>query len=233
MDYLLAAIVGVGLAAACGLRAFVPVLGLALASKAGWVQLGPGVAWLGSWPAIAGLTLACSVEILGSIVPAVNHALDALAAPVATVAGGVVMASQLGSVPGLPDLGVVQVASIDPMLTWGAALIAGGGIAAAVHAGSATARAGSSALSGGLLSPIYGLIESLASIAASVLAFVVPVLFAIVLGFVATVLIVAAIWWFRRRSRRSEAQPVAVRVASTTNVGQTASAASSPLPSWS
>ncbi len=194
MEYLLAAIVGVGLAAACGLRAFVPVLGLALAAKAGWVQLGSSVAWLGSWPAIAGLTLACGVEILGSVVPAVNHALDALAAPVATVAGGVVMASQVGSVPGIPDI-----ASVDPMLAWGAALIAGGGIAAAVHAGSATVRAGSSAVSGGLLSPIYGLLESAMSVVASVLAFVVPVLFAMAVGLLAAVAVGLAVWLVRRR----------------------------------
>lgn len=206
MEYLLAAIVGVGLAAACGLRAFVPVLGLAVAAKAGWVELGPSTAWLGTWPAIAALSLACIAEITGSLVPAVNHVLDALAAPVATVAGGVVMASQLGSVsgfvPGLPE-GMSGIVAVDPMLTWGAALIAGGGVAAAVHAGSATARASSTAVSGGLLSPVYGVIESATSVVASVMAFVVPVLFAIVIGAGLAIglalAVTALVWWVRRR----------------------------------
>ena len=112
-----------------------------------------------------------------------------------TVAGGVVMATQVGQLPGIPD-----VVSADPMLTWGAGLIAGGGVAAAVHAGSATLRAGSSAISGGLLSPLYGLAESIASVVASILAFVVPVLFAVAFGVIAFILLGGIIWWFRSRS---------------------------------
>ncbi|MBL9118453.1 MAG: DUF4126 domain-containing protein [Phycisphaerae bacterium] len=195
MEYLLAAMVGLGLAAACGLRAFVPVLAMAVAAKAGWIELGESFAWLSSWPAIAGLLLACLAEVSGSLIPAINHALDAMAAPVATVAGGVVMATQVGQLPGIPD-----VVSADPMLTWGAGLIAGGGVAAAVHAGSATLRAGSSAISGGLLSPLYGLAESMASVVASILAFVVPVLFAVAFGVIAFILLGGIIWWFRSRS---------------------------------
>ena len=204
MDYVLAAIVGVGLAAACGLRAFVPVLGMALAAKAGWIELGESFQWLASWPAIAGLGIACTAEVGGALVPAVNHALDAMAAPVATVAGGVVMATTIGHVPGVPD-----VVAADPLLTWGAGLIAGGGVAAAVHTGSAALRAGSSAISGGLLSPIYGLLESVTSIVASVLAFVLPVLFAVVIGAVLFALVGAVIWWVRRRAAR----PIAPQLA--------------------
>ncbi len=202
MDYVLAAIVGVGLAAACGLRAFVPVLAVALAAKAGWLELGETMGWLGSWPAIAALLLACIAEISGSLIPAVNHALDALAAPVATVAGGIVMASQIGSVPGLPDALSPEILSVDPMLTWGASLIAGGGVAALVHTGSATARAGSTAVSGGLLSPVYGAAESAMSVIASVLAFVVPVLFAIAVGAMVAAGLFGLVWWLRRRSAR-------------------------------
>jgi hypothetical protein len=204
MDYVLAAIVGVGLAAACGLRAFVPVLAVSLAAKAGWIELGESMAWLGSWPAIGALLLACVAEISGSLIPAVNHALDALAAPVATVAGGIVMASQIGSVPGLPDALSPEILSVDPMLTWGASLIAGGGVAALVHTGSATARAGSTAVSGGLLSPIYGAAESAMSVIASVLAFVVPVLFAIAVGAIFAAGLFGLIWWMRRRRARRE-----------------------------
>lgn len=212
MDYLLASIVGIGLAAACGLRAFVPILGMALAAKAGWISLGTNFAWLSSWPAIAGLVLASGLEISGSLIPAVNHALDAMAAPIATVAGAVVMATQVGHLPGVPD-----VASADPMLTWGAGLIAGGGVAAAVHAGSATLRAGTSAASGGLLSPVYGLVESIASVLASALAFVIPVLFAVVCGalaLAAIAAIVAIVWQIRTRNGRRSRLPVKPRLES-------------------
>jgi hypothetical protein len=204
MDYALAAIVGIGLAAACGLRAFVPVLGMALAGKAGWITLGPSFEWLASWPAIAGLTLACSAEVTASLVPWVSHALDALAAPVAAAAGALVMGSQASSVMGLPD-----VSSVDPMLSWGCALVAGGGVASAVHAASATVRAGATGISGGLLAPLWGLAESAMSILASVLAIVVPVLFGLLAAMVAMGLALAAICWMRRRAvRRAAMRPL-------------------------
>ncbi|MDZ4828945.1 MAG: DUF4126 domain-containing protein [Phycisphaerae bacterium] len=218
MDYLLAAIVGVGLAAACGLRAFVPVLALALAAKAGWVGLGPGFAWLGSWPVIAGLTIATAAEITSSLTPFVAHALDAIAAPVAFAAGGLVMASQLGgsslggtaaSLAGLPDP-AQYISQVHPLLEWAAVLIAGGGLATAVHTGSASVRAGTSSVSAGLLAPVYGLLETAASLAASVLAFVVPVFFAILVGIVAAVVIAIAIALIRRHRARN-GQPVSTR----------------------
>lgn len=196
MDAILAVIVGLGLAAACGLRAFVPVLGIAIAAKAGVVTLGPSFEWLASWPAIAALTVATAAEITSSLVPVVAHALDAVAAPVATVAGGLVMASQLGSPVG------IDIEGMNPMLQWGAGLIAGGGIATAVHAGSATVRAGSSTISAGLLAPVYGAIETALAFVASVLAVVVPILFATVIGVVLTIATVVVVRLVRRRSAR-------------------------------
>ncbi len=205
VDYLLAGLVGIGLAAACGLRAFVPVLGLALAAKAGWVSLGPSFAWLATWPAIAALAAATLLETSASLLPVVSHALDALAAPVACGAGALVLASQfgasrLGSAAGLPD-----VSAIDPMLQWAAVLIAGGGVATAVHATSAAVRAGSAGASAGLLAPVYGALETGASIVASILAFVVPFLFAVATVVAVGLGVTVAYWLLRRRSRRRSA----------------------------
>ncbi|MBL9148220.1 MAG: DUF4126 domain-containing protein [Phycisphaerae bacterium] len=199
MDAILAVIVGLGLAAACGLRAFVPVLGIALASKAGFVTLGPSFEWLASWPAIAALGVATAAEITSSLVPVVAHALDAVAAPVATVAGGLVMASQLGGPIG------IDIEGMNPMLQWGAGLIAGGGIATAVHAGSATVRAGSSTVSAGLLAPVYGAIETVLAFVASVLAVVVPILFATLVGAVLAIAAAIIIYIVRRRLARRPA----------------------------
>lgn len=201
LQYLLAGFVGVGLAAACGLRAFVPVLGISLAAKAGWIQLGPSFEWMSSWAAIACLSVACLVELSASVLPVIAHALDALAAPVATAAGAVVMASQTGAIGAAGSIvGMPEIATIDPLLAWSAALIAGGGVAAAVHTVSATVRAGSSAISGGLLAPVYGVIESALSVIASILAVVLPVFFALVTTIVLVALIVIGVRVVRRRA---------------------------------
>ncbi|MFO0826785.1 MAG: DUF4126 domain-containing protein [Phycisphaerales bacterium] len=206
MEYLLASIVGIGLAAACGLRAFLPVLGLSLAARAGWVSLGPSFEWLGTWPAIAALGVATVAEVGSSITPIVAHALDAIAAPVAFAAGAVVMACQFGGTAAAGMAGVPDVSHTHPLLEWAAVLIAGGGVASTVHAGSATLRAGTSSLSAGILAPVYGAVETAASLVASVLAFVVPVLFATLVGAVAAVAIAATIWFVRRRANARRVQ---------------------------
>lgn len=204
MDYLLAAFVGIGIAAACGLRAFLPVLGLAIAAKVGWVSLGESFGWLASWPAIAALLVATVVEVASSVTPVVAHALDAIAAPVAAAAGALVMATQLGN-----PIGLVEVDSVHPMLDWAAAIVAGGGIATAVHAGSATLRAGTTTVSAGMLAPVYGILETVASFVASVLAFVLPVLFAVIVAAFIVAAVAATAWYVRRRTMRRRALALA------------------------
>jgi hypothetical protein len=74
----LALCIGVGLAAACGFRIFVPLLAMAVAARADWLSLGEGFAWIGSTPAIAAFAIATLVEILGYCIPWVDNALDAI-----------------------------------------------------------------------------------------------------------------------------------------------------------
>lgn len=200
MDFLLAGIVGIGLAAACGLRAFVPVLGLALVARAGWVELGDSFAWLASWPAIVALSLATAVEVSGALVPYLAHVLDALAAPVACAAGAFVLVSQAGA----HEIGPEH-RSIEPLLEWSAALVAGGGVAGAVHAASAILRGAVSAASAGIAAPVYGATETAAGIVASVLAFVLPILFAFLTVAALVLCVMFGVRVLRRSARRSPA----------------------------
>lgn len=200
VDYLLAGIVGIGLAAACGLRAFLPVLGLALAARAGWVELGESFAWLASWPAIVALSLATAVEVSGSLVPYLAHVLDALAAPVACAAGAFVVASQAGAHGFGPEI-----TSSQPLLEWSAALVAGGGVAGAVHAASATLRGAVSAASAGIAAPVYGAMETAAGVVASILAFVLPLVFALLTVAALALCVAFGVRVLRRSARRSPA----------------------------
>ena len=61
-DALLSLGVGIGLAAAAGLRVFLPLLVLGMAARAGWVPLGDEFAWLASSAGLAALSVATLIE---------------------------------------------------------------------------------------------------------------------------------------------------------------------------
>jgi hypothetical protein len=63
IDLALAACTALGLAAGCGFRAFVPVLALGVAGRAGIVALAPGLGWLAGTPALALFALAAGLEV--------------------------------------------------------------------------------------------------------------------------------------------------------------------------
>jgi len=171
VSFFLALCLGVGLAAACGLRVFLPLLALSLASKAGLVDVGSGFAWLGSWTAIACFSLAALTETLAYYIPWLDHALDTIATPAAAIAGTLVAATQLG----------LDAHAVDPMLKWSASLIAGGGAATAVQSTTVLARAVSTASTAGLGNSIVATVENVGAIVLSILSLVVPLLVGVLL----------------------------------------------------
>src|SRR5258707_15673586 len=78
MDMVLSLFIGVGLAAACGFRVFVPLLIMSLASRAevGHLVLGQHFAWIGSTPALLAFSVAAGLEIAGYYIPWVDNLLD-------------------------------------------------------------------------------------------------------------------------------------------------------------
>ncbi|PYQ56518.1 MAG: DUF4126 domain-containing protein, partial [Acidobacteria bacterium] len=78
METVLSILIGLGLAAACGFRVFVPLLIMSLASRAGvgHLALGPGFAWIGSTPALLSFAVATVLEIAGYYIPWVDNLLD-------------------------------------------------------------------------------------------------------------------------------------------------------------
>lgn len=186
-EAILGALVGLGLAAACGFRVFVPLLVLAVAARSGAVNLSSGMNWLSSDGAIVAFATASLLEVIGYWVPWIDHALDVVASPAAVVAGTIAAASQFA------DLG--------PMLRWTAAIIAGGGLAGAVQATSVATRVVSTASTAGVGNPIISALHSLWSLVLSVLAVVAP----IVAG-VLVLLLVSLVTWrvWRRFGRRRQ-----------------------------
>ena len=63
METALSALAGIGLAAACGFRVFVPLLVLSLAARTGHMTLGHGFGWIASYPALLSV-LAVTLPVL-------------------------------------------------------------------------------------------------------------------------------------------------------------------------
>ena len=172
---ILSVMVGVGLSAACGFRVFIPPLVIAIASKAGHITLGADFAWMGTDIALVSFGLAAVLEVGAYYIPWLDNALDAIAAPVAVVAGTLTSAAVFGD--------------MSPWLKWSLAAIAGGGAAGAVQLTTTVTRGASSAHTGGMGNWVVSTVEGAGSIITAVLAIVIPILvFSMVVLFIAVLI---------------------------------------------
>ncbi len=162
METILSLCLGIGLAAACGFRIFVPFLALNLASRADLVDLTGSFAWMGSTPALVAFAVATVLEIGAYYIPWVDNLLDTVASPLAVVAGVVVTAS--------------TVTGMDPLLKWTLAAIAGGGAAGIVQAVTGATRGASSLTTGGAANFVVSTGEAVGSVAMSTLSVFLPLL---------------------------------------------------------
>jgi Domain of unknown function (DUF4126) len=183
MEATLAVLVGIGLAASCGFRVFIPLLVASAASHAGYLDVAQGFEWLGTWPATIAFAVAAVGEVAAFYVPLVDNLLDTIASPAAVIAGAVLFAAVA------VDLG--------PFLHWTLAIIAGGGSAAAVQAGTVATRLTSTGTTFGLANFAVASLETAAGFAFSAMAIAVPVLATILL-----VALTAAMFFFGRRVLR-------------------------------
>ncbi|HTW92250.1 MAG TPA: DUF4126 domain-containing protein [bacterium] len=185
MQYALYVLLGIGLAAACGFRVFVPFLVISIAALAGHLRLAPDFAWLGSWPALIIFGVATLLEIVAYYVPWLDHLLDIAATPVAIVAGIVVTAS--------------VVTGMSPVLRWSLAAIAGGGVAAAIQLATVALRRASTYATAGLAHPLAATLETGGSVGMSILSLLLP----FVAGLLAIILILIATHWLLRHRARA------------------------------
>jgi hypothetical protein len=162
MQEALSVFVGVGLAAACGFRIFVPLLVMSVAAVSGHLTLAPPFQWIGTYPALITFAAATVLEITAYYVPWLDNLLDSIATPAAVVAGTVVTAS--------------MTSGMSPFLQWTLAVIAGGGAAGLVQTATVMTRAASTATTGGLANPLLATGEWVLSLLMSFLTLVVPVM---------------------------------------------------------
>jgi Domain of unknown function (DUF4126) len=189
VDALIGAFVGLALSAAVGFRVFVPLLLAGAAARLGYLELTSDMAWLGSDAALVALATATVLEVSAYYVPWLDNLLDAIATPTAIVAGAVAWVAVT------PDL--------SPLLRWTLAVVAGGGVAGAIQAGTALLRLQSSGFTGGLANPVLATAELLGALALSVMGVLAPVLAAVLV-----VLVLLGLGFlYRRATNRRNAAP--------------------------
>jgi len=181
-------LMGLSLAATAGLRAFLPLLGLALAAHFGLVHLNGRFAWLQSGAALVVLAIAAVAEMLADKIPVVDHALDALQTVVRPMAGVVAVAGTQ--------------AHMDPLMAGVMGLVLGAPLAGSVHVAKGGVRLASTAATAGFANPLLSLAEDVVTAALAFLS-----LFAPVIAFLVVLLMIffGLRLWYRARQRRAKA----------------------------
>jgi hypothetical protein len=175
---------GFALAATVGLRTFLPLLAAGLLGRFGYVDLGHSFEWMSGLPALVVFGSAVVFEVLADKVPGLDHALHLVESFVKPIAGTLVAASLF--------------TGLDPMMAVVLGLIGGGTIAGAVHVAKGTTRAASTALTGGLGNPILSLLDDVLAVGGIVLAFLAPIVAALIV----IVLVIGGLRLLLRARRR-------------------------------
>lgn len=192
METLLAILLGIGFAAACGFRVFVPLFFVGLAFRTGHLELASGFEWMGSTTALICFGSAMLLEVLAYFIPWLDNLLDTVATPAAAIAGTVMT---MGMVDGM-----------SPFLHWAIGILAGGGTATAIQAGTVALRGGSTLATGGIANPVLAAGETTASGGMVALALFLP-LIAGVVGLVLVCLTVfLLVQLFLRKRKMSDLQ---------------------------
>jgi hypothetical protein len=182
-EFLPALALAIALAAAAGLRAWLPLFAAGGLARLGVFDLGSSFQFLSSDKALVLFGVATAIEVIGDKIPAVDHALDVIGTPLRPLAGAVLAASILGTVT-------------DPLTAAVLGIAVGAPTALVPHVAKSALRAASSVATGGLANPALSFVEDAVSVVMLILAVLVPLV--VVALVVATVLLAAR---FLRRRR--------------------------------
>lgn len=156
-----------GLAIPAGLNAYIPLLAVAAAQKAGWLQLKEPYAMLGEWWAIALIAVLLLVEMVADKIPAVDHINDIVQTFIRPTAGGLLFVAISA-----------QAVDVHPALLIAAGVI----VAGTVHAAKATTRPVVNTTTAGFGAPFVSTLEDLVAVATTAIALLAPYLVAVAAG---------------------------------------------------
>lgn len=174
---------GLLLAAATGLRAFLPLCLVAWGTRLGWFEPHPALAWIGSTTALVCFTAAVVIEVLADKFPAVDSFVDSIQSFVKPVLAIAVMAAPL--------------VELEPLYAAVVGILAGAPIATAVHLVKAHNRLLANLFSFGFAAPVLSFIEDVLTLLIVLVAIVLPLL-----GLLAALLIILWIALFVPKRRK-------------------------------
>ena len=183
-EFIPALAMGIALASAAGLRAWLPMLTAGGLARLGVLELGPTFQFLASDKALAIFGIATVIELVGDKIPAVDHALDVIGTPLRPVIGAVLAASVLGAVT-------------DPLTATLLGVAVGAPTALVPHVAKSALRAVSTTTTAGLANPALSFVEDAITVVLLILAVLIPL---VVVALVALTLVVASRWLRRRRT---------------------------------
>lgn len=182
MELTSAILTGLGLAAAAGLNAYIPLVIVGFLQAFGWVDFGNPYDNLANPWVLTTLCVLLAVEFFADKIPAVDSVNDVIQTVIRPAAGALLMAASTG------------VADIPPWL----GLVAGLLTAGAVHGTKAAIRPVVNAGTAGAGAPVVSTAEDIFSTVLALAAILAPILVLVLLG--------AFVWlvvrWMRRRRAR-------------------------------
>ncbi len=189
-----AALTGIGLSAAAGLNAYIPLMVVGLLDRyTNLVSLPDAFAWLAEPWALIGVGVLLVAEFFLDKVPVVDHVNDAVQTFVRPAVGGVIFAATTAA----EDLENSTWVQERPWIP----IVAGVVVAGLVHGAKATARPVVNTTTGGTGTPVVSVAEDVAALGMSLVAVLAPVLVLVFLG--GFLWAVIAFWRRRRRRRRA------------------------------
>ena len=192
---------GVGLSAAAGLNAYIPLLALGLASRfLDFVLLPSGWAWLSNEWVLVILAVLLVIEFVADKIPVVDNINDWVQTVIRPVAGGIVF----GGGSSTKTAFVTDPDSFFSSNQW-VPIVVGIVIALVIHLIKAAARPVINTMTAGLAAPAVSAAEDAGSVTLSLSALLIPLLVIVVLALV----IVGFVSLFRRLARRKPSAPAA------------------------
>ena len=178
----------IGLGAASGLNAWIPLFCLGLAQRTGLVELSQPFDSMGSTPVLIVLGALLVLDLIGDKIPVIDHVLHAVGVVIAPASGAIVVLAQEN-----------LLTHVHPALAALTGMVLGG----TIHAGRSAVRPAVTAGTGGVGNPVVSIVEDVCSATLTALAIIVPVLaFGLVIALVVAGVVVFRRWRRRRAARR-------------------------------
>lgn len=177
---------GFGFASSAGLNAWLTLFLVALAGRFGFVTLPQPYDVMTSTPVLIGLFVIMLIEGTADKIPVADHASHLIHTVLQPIAGAILFASQ-----------AQIITDMHPALAFFIGALAAG----TIHGARATFRPVVTATTGGVGNPVVSVAEDVGAAALTIGTIIFPVL----IGLTAIVLLVVSVWFWRRRRNATPA----------------------------